>query len=468
MRDEADVGVNQTTLKRFIVRVKITLFSVVILGCVLISSMIFLPMKIELEKSLTDNFNQVAQANYNTLTGSIQRSVEGGASLSSRTMIKNAIIDYMDGAIGLEQLREYTQPKYEDGTTALEFLLVAQRYVGNELIASYMAEEDETLGNLYFSQTQEFDVKLTLIIVQENQLLAVVISPITDKNSVLGYDKLIFDLSSQVETQCGDNIKMSFYSEESYQTIVNNAVLQQDSAGLPVYREGDMLFNMIYLQDGCYVSFSIAKKVLFETVNKLTLTISIVSVIFFFVIIFLVYHFIIRFAKNNLSILELSRDQFKNIAYKDGLTGVYTRQYMDVWQSYERIANQDYCIVLIDVDQFKSINDTYGHAVGDEVLKAISKTISSSIKKSDRIFRYGGDEFVFILSDIKKEDVQSIVERINEKLAQLDQFPSPISISYGISQLVGRDDFYKKLREADELMYQYKQRDRNGSESVCS
>ncbi len=154
--------------------------------------------------------------------------------------------------------------------------------------------------------------------------------------------------------------------------------------------------------------------------------------------------------------MELSRNAYRKIAYIDLLTGAYSRQFLEVWNSSIRSRQIKYAIVMIDVDNFKTINDIYGHAVGDKVLRQLSDSILETIRQSDLLIRYGGDEFVLILPNIDIEETRYLMKRIEKQLEGTLIHSAPIQISYGISILRGIDDFAEQLKLADSYMYESK------------
>ena len=166
--------------------------------------------------------------------------------------------------------------------------------------------------------------------------------------------------------------------------------------------------------------------------------------------------------KKELGSLELSRNAYKKIAYVDHLTGAYSRMFLDIWNKSLRSYQSNYAVVMIDVDDFKKINDVYGHATGDKVLQHLAKTILISIRQSDFLIRYGGDEFVLILSDINTENAKNLMTRIENQLILSAPHPIKIKISCGISLLTNNNDFEDLLKKADSKMYEVKKAKKAG------
>lgn len=140
--------------------------------------------------------------------------------------------------------------------------------------------------------------------------------------------------------------------------------------------------------------------------------------------------------------------------YRDALTRAYSRMYLDNFPPDLEHADG---VAIIDVDKFKHINDTYGHPVGDEALRAIAGTIRSCIRSSDTLIRYGGDEFLLIFSQISEEVFRRRLRRISEAVAEAT-LPEHPELRFGVS--VGGvyqvSPLAEAIRQADYIMYQRK------------
>ncbi len=123
--------------------------------------------------------------------------------------------------------------------------------------------------------------------------------------------------------------------------------------------------------------------------------------------------------------------------------------------------------VLFDLDDFKQINDSYGHANGDRVLKEFSETISNSIRGSDVFARYGGDEFIAYFKNSRTEDIEKRIAAIKSKFAdtplEFDSKRYNIRFSYGIAEFQDEEITLEELlRTADKNMYKNKKQNRDG------
>lgn len=154
-------------------------------------------------------------------------------------------------------------------------------------------------------------------------------------------------------------------------------------------------------------------------------------------------------------------EKYKFDALLDPLTQLFNRRFLmkcikDLQNSASNIV-----VCFLDIDSFKMINDTYGHAVGDMVLKTLSEKLRTGIRKEDLAFRIGGDEFVVLFRDLQIQEAHRIIERIQNKLkhVRFENFPElKISVSYGFSQWSkdSKESIEEALKKADLQMYQKK------------
>ena len=152
--------------------------------------------------------------------------------------------------------------------------------------------------------------------------------------------------------------------------------------------------------------------------------------------------------------------EIKNSSEKDGLTGVYnhSKLFLDL-EEFEK-EKVRICLIFFDIDNFKAFNDTYGHEFGDWVLTQIANILQNNTRNDDRVYRYGGDEFVLILKNIFKKDLLNIVDRI---FSCINEMEPKISVSSGCccsEEKVG--SYTQILNKADERMYKAKKEGKRG------
>lgn len=169
-------------------------------------------------------------------------------------------------------------------------------------------------------------------------------------------------------------------------------------------------------------------------------------------------------------------DKAKFLSYHDPLTGVYNRRY--AYKVFEKKLqrakkrNEKIGILNIDVDNFKSINDTYGHAYGDFILKEISCFIRKNIGKKDVLVRWGGDEFLVLFVNRDEKSAWKLIEHINQSLKKAvreskEDKKTEITLSMGFSIFPkDADSLHDLIAIADERMYKLKMLSKSKSEHI--
>ncbi|MBK1850267.1 diguanylate cyclase [Marinobacter sp. 1-4A] len=168
--------------------------------------------------------------------------------------------------------------------------------------------------------------------------------------------------------------------------------------------------------------------------------------------------------------LERANEQLAKLSMTDRLTGLLNR---GTWENlvdaeFERFRRYGHItsLVMFDIDFFKKVNDNHGHLAGDEVIKHTAATAKSSLRQSDSIGRYGGEEFGIILPETDAKGARIICERIRESIeksvVQTSVAPINYTISVGISQLTGSvENHMSWMQQADEALYTAKKSGRN-------
>lgn len=166
--------------------------------------------------------------------------------------------------------------------------------------------------------------------------------------------------------------------------------------------------------------------------------------------------------------IGVAMEELKTQAKTDPLTGLYNREFMDNWLQIQFAQGDNFAIAFLDLDKFKNVNDTYGHAAGDAVLKQFSAFLKTQVRSSDVVIRYGGEEIVIGLPSTNLQATTNLIERIRQTWEQTDIAISP-SQSIRVTFSAGVADYRtaKKdiLKVADEMVYKAKEEGRN---RVCS
>jgi len=178
---------------------------------------------------------------------------------------------------------------------------------------------------------------------------------------------------------------------------------------------------------------------------------------------------------NMMGEIDSLRDELEQVreeSLTDALTGLANRKAFD--QTLDKITNDKnsdnpiFSIVIADIDHFKKFNDTYGHLVGDKVLKYVSKIIKSCVKGKDLAARFGGEEFTLLLPDtdiagaeIVSEQVRSAIEKTNLVDKSVNEDYGKVTISLGVGQHRPSEQPQEILERADKALYQAKEKGRN-------
>lgn len=168
--------------------------------------------------------------------------------------------------------------------------------------------------------------------------------------------------------------------------------------------------------------------------------------------------------------LWISKRQSDLIAERDSLTGALTRRAMLNSLKKSLKDNKTSCIALLDVDNFKKINDRYGHTVGDEVLTTLTQIINNRIRKSDKLCRYGGEEFLIYFSDSDQQSAKRVLDELNVSLSRQKHWSHTnekfsVSFSSGLLDVSEESNLDTIIKACDELLYKAKRSGRARVES---
>ncbi|MFC3153503.1 GGDEF domain-containing protein [Litoribrevibacter euphylliae] len=187
----------------------------------------------------------------------------------------------------------------------------------------------------------------------------------------------------------------------------------------------------------------------FETITNFLVILVICAVLHKFI----VFHFRIR-----------------ELTFTDELTGLNNRQHYNLFvpprlKLHDRGKVSNFGLLVIDVDKFKNVNDTYGHPVGDLVLKALAKNLTEQCRESDLLYRFGGEEFLIITEGDSLEQLKQFANRLRELAPKIEEInskiPGGITISIGASLRAPKESLTALFKRTDDLLYQAKQNGRN-------
>ena len=168
----------------------------------------------------------------------------------------------------------------------------------------------------------------------------------------------------------------------------------------------------------------------------------------------------IRCLKEYIEELEKTLDYYKSISVIDELTNVYNRRYIIEALKKEKAfadrTGEKFSLALIDIDNFKAINDRYGHDVGDKALELIAYEIQNSVREADIVGRWGGDEFIVILRNTDINGAKKVAQRIIDNVRRLKIDSLKLSISLGLAQYKG-ESLKDLIRKTDQALYKAKE-----------
>lgn len=161
--------------------------------------------------------------------------------------------------------------------------------------------------------------------------------------------------------------------------------------------------------------------------------------------------------------LYIERFHLQEISEKDALTNVFNRGTGEkMLRNLIEQSTQQIGIILCDVDRFKQVNDNYGHLMGDRVLQTIAKCCQSNLRKKDILIRWGGEEFLIVVTGDKEEELQYLAERLRSIIAE-QQIPEVgvVTASFGVALLQPQESPNQLFARADQALYQAKKQGRN-------
>ncbi len=166
------------------------------------------------------------------------------------------------------------------------------------------------------------------------------------------------------------------------------------------------------------------------------------------------------------TLLERRTEKLEKLASTDPLTQLYNRSvFVSLYEKEKAIMNRHkmpMSIVLMDIDHFKKINDTYGHPVGDKVLKKIAKLLTAHLRSSDVVCRWGGEEFIFLLPNTNISGAKEITEKLRKIIEKADfEEVQKVTASFGATQITLDDEIDLAVKRTDTALYKAKANGRN-------
>jgi len=322
---------------------------------------------------------------------------------------------------------------------AKTILLSKNSYTDKDYLKTFVYESPETINDIYnFCKQLEINSNTKVIVSDENQKRAKEI-----QNILQNHLYQVFTAHNSVEAleiyekQKDINIIITNYNPSLLNGCELTKIIRRgisfEKLGIIALTNDTNLDKFLELEINSYISEDFTEKELL-------------------------------FKANTLSKNLFTMKKIENSANYDFLTGIPNRKYF--FEIAPKIVkkSKNIALAMIDIDNFKKINDTYGHSTGDEVIKALANHIKESIKGKDIIARFGGEEFVLLLQDIKTLDAINFVNKICKDISRLKVDNLNFTISCGLitKKLDLIDDM---ITQADKLLYHSKE---NGKNQVTS
>ncbi|WP_065202383.1 GGDEF domain-containing protein [Chromobacterium subtsugae] len=168
-------------------------------------------------------------------------------------------------------------------------------------------------------------------------------------------------------------------------------------------------------------------------------------------------------------VLQRQNSRLQDAANIDPLTAAGNRRALQYWLRTLEASTERVCVIMLDIDHFKSINDRFGHPAGDQVIQALASLLNNGVRENDLLIRYGGEEFCLVMPDTGIETGLAVADRLRQQFSQLALLPAQpeqrCSFSAGVHEWQCRQqDFASAQQKADQALYQAKQ---NGRNQVC-
>jgi len=317
-------------------------------------------------------------------------------------------------------------------------------------------------------------------------------------STTLALLELLFAVTSATLLYCEVNCKLSFVVSSRIFILVMALPIYWNLLYNPSYIESTILFIFlpiitiilrplkevvffatVFGGSFLYISFSDLGEAVF-TYMELFKLVSMQGLISFFVVMYVqankdyqkvISEQAIDLQDSNTSLAELYRVKAIE-ASTDTLTGLSNRlslmKKLDELLAQYRRSREVFSLILFDIDHFKDVNDTYGHAKGDEVLKDIAKIALQSVREIDMVARYGGEEFVVVLPKANSNIAITVAERMRTSMQEnIIIEGKSITASFGVVQIREKTDIDKLINLADQALYRAKESGRNRVELVA-
>jgi diguanylate cyclase (GGDEF)-like protein len=410
---------------------------------------VYLPLRTEIIASLEQNFTNFVDITEVNIENKLNRYLESVESVSSRTMIKQQLNAYHQGEISFEALSDYTQPKYHDGVVTLDHLISSFRITDDKIIADYNLNAFE-----FFDRYNNFTNEQTVIKINTAKDYVLINAPIKNATGEkIGNDVALFELEPIAEI-----LQTQQYAFKINNSEVINRSIHEDDEQLIEHRQ--------LLTTDYYLTAIAFKDNLYGRLNNITFKIVLMLLLIGVIITLYAYHSIKTTSATVIEQLKKELKKETKRAETDYLLDIYNRDKFTQLLKTEMKRSQRYdhqlSLIMFDIDNFKEINDTYGHTIGDDILLMLKTFIERGIREYDIFARYGGDEFMIITPETDRQEAKALAERLQQALKTVE-FPKvkQVTCSFGVTSFKANEHIDTLIERVDQALYQSKEKGRD-------
>lgn len=423
---------------------------------------IYWPNYIRLKDSLNDTFAISGYSKRQMLEQYVSNSIDIAVALSTRNYMREALIDYQSGTIDLPEVKRRSEQAFLSGIRPFSQIVYASRRTTDATIVEYglVPPELTVSAEVSLSPVRRFSRT-------ENHWFLIVDSPVLQNEKILAVDTLVFSLDAIVHEMNRERLDVQLVPTTQLMAQYDDQV--SDLAdGQVMVSSDDVLFGIWVDEGATSLLVQHQKRILYRPLMTAIVT-NLLTLSLIFILIIAFTHLVLKHYRRELvqymqKIIERQQDEIQAARF-DELTQVYNRRsgFDRIQRSIRRakLRDENLCLIFVDANGLKEINDHLGHEHGDELLQTIAAGIRRHIRHDDYIARFGGDEFVVILHRTTESDTEQVWQRIQayfDEINQNDGRPYLISVSHGIVEIHNAEDSAVDtyLKQADEAMYREK------------
>lgn len=459
---------NRNMAREFFKRTAFVFILLLIFTALSVFSFLYKPLQLQLSNSLLDNYVQNSLISYHSFENMVELSEQGAKSVANRSLIRDAMIDYKDGDLTLSELKDYILPKYKDAIEPLNFLVKAERVMDGVVIASVQADhylDFDCKNETMLTYSDQIERTFCIDNLHTHYELTI---PVYYHEQVIGHDHLFFCLSKNIEIFSGDGLCSKVISSDDYQKLVATAdSIKAIDSQYVLYGDGTY-YHIMKLIDEFYFMTMQDKENLFKIEDQLSHQAIIVGSAIILIDLLLIYYFVGLYAREQITVYKSSTETLSRKLVEsslDPMTKLPLRRYgedelANAFAEFQ-VSGQSPAILMFDIDYLKEINDSFGHAIGDQVIAEVAQAVANTVRKEDLLYRWGGDEFIGIINGLKRLHIDFFKNKLTVAVDKVeimakDKLIRP-RISIGIAYFEKNDyNYHDAVRRADEEMYERK------------